>query len=115
MKLNNLKVNDIYNILLKLEFFFLGEKNEINFLIIGDFGYFENDYTVKDSTKRLADFVVGKSNARFTKYDFILSTGDNIYDDGILEESNDKRVMTLFNETFKAEELGIEWYSVLGN
>ena len=82
---------------------------------MGDFGHFENETTVKHSTKRLADFVVGRSNARFKKYDFILTTGDNIYEDGLSQESNENKALMLLKDTFKVEELATDWYSVLGN
>ncbi|GKD93941.1 purple acid phosphatase 8-like protein, partial [Tanacetum coccineum] len=46
--------------------------------------------------------------------DFIISTGDNFYDDGLIDEE-DPLFVESFTEVYTSNSLQKQWYSVLGN
>lgn len=84
-------------------------EKEINFLVIGDFGYVKEPIT-----KSLASLVYQKVKKTFIQYDFVISVGDNFYKRGI-SKFKDTKPQKLLSQVFKLEQLGIKWYSVVGN
>nr|GEY92106.1 purple acid phosphatase 8-like [Tanacetum cinerariifolium] len=58
-------------------------------------------------------FQMGKVGEKYDA-DFIISTGDNFYEDGLLDEEDDLFVES-FTQVYTAPSLQKQWYSVLGN
>jgi hypothetical protein len=84
-------------------------EKEINFLVLGDFGYVKEPVT-----QNLSDLIYEKVKKTFVQYDFILSVGDNFYKKGI-EKNNDPKAKQLLDKVFRMNDLELDWHGVLGN
>ena len=81
-------------------------KKALRFFIIGDWGaggIFQ---------KRVAEAMV--TQAQKHKPSYIISTGDNIYPDGV-ESADDTQWKTKFEMMYNHESIAVPWYAVLGN
>ncbi|KAJ7970236.1 Purple acid phosphatase [Quillaja saponaria] len=79
----------------------------LSFLVIGDWGrrgYFNQSEVA---------FQMGKT-AEKLDINFVISTGDNFYDNGLIDE-NDAAFEESFTKIYTAKSLQKHWYSVLGN
>lgn len=74
--------------------------------IIGDWG------AGGSFQKRIANAM--SQHADTKKPNIIISTGDNIYSDGV-ESADDKQWKTKFENIYNAPSLAVPWYAVLGN
>lgn len=79
----------------------------LSFLVVGDWGRrgFYNQSEVALQMGRIGEKL---------DIDFVISTGDNFYDDG-LEGVNDPAFEESFSKIYTAKSLQKQWYSVLGN
>lgn len=79
----------------------------LDILVIGDCGRrgLYNQSNVAFQMGKVGDMV---------DVDFIVSTGDNFYDDGLIDEE-DPLFIESFSEVYTAKSLQKQWYSVLGN
>ena len=80
--------------------------SSIRFFVLGDWG------TGGKLQREVARGMDGK--ARAARPQFILSTGDNIYPDGI-DSASDPQWKSKFEDIYTAESLQIPWYATLGN
>lgn len=78
----------------------------VRFLIIGDWG------AGSRLQHRIAEQMQKKAEQE--KCNFVMSTGDNIYPDGVIS-ANDPQWKTKFEKVYTGEALDIPWYAVLGN
>ncbi|KAL5721813.1 acid phosphatase [Ranunculus cassubicifolius] len=85
----------------------LKEDGSLNFLVVGDWGR-RGSY----NQSRVA-FQMGRV-AKKLDIDFVISTGDNFYDNG-LTNVNDLAFEESFTNIYTAKSLQKQWYSVLGN
>ena len=76
------------------------------FMVIGDFG------TGKAGQREVAAAMA--KQARSDGLDFILSTGDNFYDEGV-KSADDPQWKTKFEEVYADPALRVPWYPILGN
>ncbi|KAL5721814.1 acid phosphatase [Ranunculus cassubicifolius] len=85
----------------------LKEDGTLNFLVVGDWGRrgFYNQSRVAFQMGRIA---------KKLDIDFVISTGDNFYDNG-LKDVNDLAFEESFTKIYTAKSLQKQWYSVLGN
>lgn len=81
--------------------------DELNFLVLGDWGRRGNwqQQAVADQMAAVADTL---------ECDFVISTGDNFYPDGVTG-INDSHWLETFENVYSAPSLHIPWYPVLGN
>lgn len=82
-------------------------QSALSFLVVGDWGR-NGDYNqslVAEAMGRVASSI-GSS--------FVISTGDNFYDDG-LSDIQDPAFSSSFTEIYQATSLRTQWYAVLGN
>jgi len=89
------------------------QDKELNFMILGDFGYVDKNKPNLEM-KKLGDFIVNRVKKTFMNYDFFVSVGDNFYPFG-LDSDHDPKATVLFEDTFQMSSLGLDWYPVLGN
>ncbi len=82
-------------------------ENAVNFIVVGDWGR-QGEYNQKEVADQMANGAVSL-NA-----DFIISTGDNFYPDGV-QSIWDAKWKTSFEDVYKHFALQIKWYVVLGN
>lgn len=78
----------------------------VRFLIVGDWG------TGASFQKRVAEQMCAKAGVE--KPGFILSTGDNIYNNGVTS-IDDPQWKTKFEDIYSCQELALPWYAILGN
>ncbi len=78
----------------------------IRFYVIGDWG------TGGKLQREVAAAMTRKS--KIAKPQFILSTGDNIYPDGV-QGADDPQWRSKFEDIYSAEQLQLPWYATLGN
>lgn len=78
----------------------------IRFLVVGDWG------TGASFQKRVAAQMCTKAGKE--KPAFIVSTGDNIYNNGVVSV-DDPQWKTKFEDPYACSELALPWYAVLGN
>jgi tartrate-resistant acid phosphatase type 5 len=83
------------------------DKKALNFIAIGDWGRHSDGFQLQ-----VAD-LMGKVAAKVDA-GFIISTGDNIYPNGVVSEF-DPAFRTTFEDVYKAYSLQVDWYLVLGN
>lgn len=83
------------------------EKNSLVFFVVGDWGR-NGEYNQQE--------VANAMKAYAAKYSpqFIISTGDNFYRDGVASV-NDPQWMFSFENVYKSADLQVNWYAVLGN
>nr|GLL34607.1 purple acid phosphatase 17-like [Ipomoea trifida] len=79
----------------------------LSFLVIGDWGR-KGDYNQSQVAFQMGE--IGEQLA----IDFVVSTGDNFYDNGLTGE-HDQAFTESFTDVYTAESLQKQWYSVLGN
>ncbi|CAM8881993.1 unnamed protein product [Rhodiola kirilowii] len=79
----------------------------LSFLVIGDWG---RKGTYNQSNVALQMGIVGKK----LDIDFVVSTGDNFYDNG-LKGVNDPAFEESFTNIYTSQSLQKQWYNVLGN
>nr|GMD33282.1 purple acid phosphatase 17-like [Ipomoea batatas] len=79
----------------------------LSFLVIGDWGR-KGDYNQSQVAFQMGE--IGEQLA----IDFVVSTGDNFYDNGLTGEHDDAFTES-FTDVYTAESLQKQWYSVLGN
>lgn len=79
----------------------------LSFLVVGDWGR-KGDYNQSQVA-----FQMGKIGEKLD-VDFVVSTGDNFYDNGLTGE-RDLNFPESFTNVYKAKSLQKQWYSVLGN
>ncbi|CAI9296612.1 unnamed protein product [Lactuca saligna] len=79
----------------------------LDILVVGDWGR-RGLYNQSDVA-----FQMGKIGEKMN-VDFIISTGDNFYDDGLTDDQ-DPLFVESFTEIYTAKSLQKQWYSVLGN
>jgi acid phosphatase len=78
----------------------------VRFLVVGDWG------TGAAFQKRVAAAMAAKAESE--KPQFILSTGDNIYNSGV-SSVDDPQWKTKFEDVYTAQSLELPWYAILGN
>ncbi|XP_031092421.1 purple acid phosphatase 17-like [Ipomoea triloba] len=79
----------------------------LSFLVIGDWGR-KGDYNQSQVAFQMGE--IGEQLA----IDFVVSTGDNFYDNGLTGE-HDQAFTESFTDVYTSESLQKQWYSVLGN
>lgn len=82
-------------------------KKNLNLLVVGDWGW-ENPVGQKDNA-----FIM-KKMADSTQIDFIISTGDNFYYDGV-QSTTDVKWAERFESIYNGVLLSKKWYVTLGN
>jgi tartrate-resistant acid phosphatase type 5 len=81
--------------------------SSLSFLVIGDWGR-RGDYNQSDVAHQMG--IIGEK----LEIDFVISTGDNFYDDG-LTGVDDPAYRYSFTDIYTADSLQKTWYTVLGN
>ncbi|PQP95430.1 purple acid phosphatase 17 [Prunus yedoensis var. nudiflora] len=83
------------------------DDGSLSFLVVGDWGRrgFYNQSAVALQMGRIGEQL---------DIDFVVSTGDNFYGDGLRDE-NDPAFLESFKDIYTATSLQKQWYSVLGN
>lgn len=91
---------------------FSGKENELNFLVIADWGGIPiwpyvtpDEISIAAQMAEVSDDIDAK---------FILAYGDNFYEDGV-KDVYDKRFTQTFERVFHEKSLQIPWYVVAGN
>ncbi|CAM8977062.1 unnamed protein product [Rhodiola kirilowii] len=84
-----------------------GDGSSISFLVVGDWG------RKGAFNQSLVAQQMGKVGEKLD-IDFVISTGDNFYDDGLTGE-HDSAFEDSFTNIYTAPSLHKQWYSVLGN
>ncbi|XP_027193563.1 purple acid phosphatase 17-like [Cicer arietinum] len=79
----------------------------LSFLVLGDWGR-RGEYNQSEVAFQMGE--VGEK----LDIDFVISTGDNFYDDGLTSE-HDPNFEESFSKIYTAKSLQKQWYSVLGN
>ncbi|KAJ6748947.1 TARTRATE-RESISTANT ACID PHOSPHATASE TYPE 5 [Salix purpurea] len=80
---------------------------KLSFLVLGDWGR-RGDFNQSEVAHQM-----GRIGEKLD-VDFVVSTGDNFYDDGLTGEQ-DKAFEESFTQIYTAKSLQKQWYSVLGN
>jgi tartrate-resistant acid phosphatase type 5 len=83
------------------------QKQSISFIAIGDWGR-GGKYNQKETAEQMGLYA-GKKQT-----DFIITTGDNIYNTGVIN-IDDPKFKTSFEDIYTASSLNIPWYITLGN
>ncbi len=83
------------------------QKKSVNFIVIGDWGR-NGDYLQRETAVQL------NKSVRETKASFVVSTGDNFYENGIAS-IDDPQWWFSFEDVYRGANLYINWYAVLGN
>ena len=83
------------------------QPDELRFLMVGDWGRNGRDHQ-RDVAVQMARV------ARQRRCRFVISVGDNFYEDGV-RSVNDRQWRTSFEDVYAAPELQVPWYSILGN
>lgn len=76
----------------------------LNFLVVGDFGM-NGQYEQK---------TVAAQMARFAKTDFVVTVGDNFYNNGV-KSAGDSQWQTSFEDIYTTPALQKDWFATLGN
>ncbi|XVJ66288.1 MAG: acid phosphatase [Lacibacter sp.] len=82
-------------------------KGGLNFLVIGDWGR-NGEYFQKEVAEQLG-YAANQTDA-----EFIVTTGDNFYPNGV-RSINDPQWQTSFENIYKAHALQVNWFVTLGN
>lgn len=91
----------------KIHFMTSLHQKHLRFFVLGDWGR-EGKFGQKDMADTMADV------ANFVKPDFVVSTGDNFYDEGVTDV-NDILWEISFETVYHQKSLQIPWYATLGN
>ncbi len=81
--------------------------NALNFIVVGDWGR-QGEYSQKEVAQQMGYAAIG------IDADFIVSTGDNFYPDGVAS-TQDPLWQTSFENIYTSFPLQKKWYAVLGN
>ncbi|KAG9147343.1 hypothetical protein Leryth_021420 [Lithospermum erythrorhizon] len=84
-----------------------GEDGSLSFLVVGDWGR-RGEYNQSRVAHQMG--IIGEE----LDIDFVISTGDNFYDNGLTGEK-DPAFLESFSNIYTANSLQKQWYSVLGN
>uniref|UniRef100_A0A2P2JLX5 Purple acid phosphatase 17-like isoform X2 n=1 Tax=Rhizophora mucronata TaxID=61149 RepID=A0A2P2JLX5_RHIMU len=79
----------------------------LSFLVVGDWGR-KGAFNQSEVAAQM-----GRIGQKLD-IDFVVSTGDNFYDNGLKSE-HDQAFEDSFTKIYKAESLQKQWYSILGN
>ncbi|CAI5949603.1 unnamed protein product [Closterium sp. NIES-65] len=82
-------------------------QSQLSFLVVGDWGR-NGDYNQSIVAESMGEVAAAIDSS------FVVSTGDNFYDDG-LQDINDPNFASSFSEIYQAPSLQTQWYAVLGN
>jgi tartrate-resistant acid phosphatase type 5 len=80
---------------------------QVNFLVIGDWGRDGDGFQTKVATQMIAA-------AKATPIDFVVSVGDNFYEEGV-RTTHDRQFTTSFEQVYADSALQVPWYVALGN
>ncbi|GJP47656.1 hypothetical protein CLOM_g6834 [Closterium sp. NIES-68] len=80
---------------------------QVAFLVVGDWGR-NGDYNQSIVAESMGEVAAAVDSS------FVVSTGDNFYDDG-LQDTADPAFASSFTEIYQAPSLQTQWYAVLGN
>ncbi|PHU23446.1 Purple acid phosphatase 4 [Capsicum chinense] len=83
------------------------DNGNLRFLVVGDWGR-KGDYN-----QSVVAFQMGRIGEKLD-IDFVVSTGDNFYTNGLTGE-DDRNFLESFSNVYKAKSLQTLWYTVLGN
>jgi hypothetical protein len=83
------------------------QKNSLSFMVIGDWGWV-------NSTEQGKTAQIMKNIADTSKIDYLVSTGDNFYYDGV-QSTNDIKWTERYENIYNGSLLGKDWYVTLGN
>ena len=83
------------------------EPNSLNFLVVGDWGRNGEDHQAANASMM-------ENFAKKYSISFIISTGDNIYENGV-NSIDDASWKTSFEDIYSGPHLQVPWYCVLGN
>jgi tartrate-resistant acid phosphatase type 5 len=83
------------------------QEGSVNFFVVGDWGR-----NGKHHQKEVANQM--NETGKFITPDFIISTGDNFYPNGV-NSTTDKQWLTSFENIYTGSHLQCKWYAVLGN
>jgi len=83
------------------------KKNALRFIVFGDWGRNGEDY------QKVVARTMGVVAKKF-KAEFIVSTGDNFYPNGV-KSTRDHNWLASFEDIYTAHSLQTDWYAVLGN
>lgn len=82
-------------------------KDELNFMVIGDWGRKGKDY------QKIVAAGLG-IGAMQDSSRFIISTGDNFYEEGV-KNTNDSHFRKSYEDVYRTDPLNVRWYITLGN
>ncbi|CAI5489922.1 unnamed protein product [Closterium sp. Naga37s-1] len=82
-------------------------QSQLSFLVVGDWGR-NGDYNQSIVAESMGEVAAAIDSS------FVVSTGDNFYDDG-MQDINDPTFASSFSEIYQAPSLQTQWYAVLGN
>lgn len=85
----------------------LNSQNKISFIAIGDWGK-RGEYNQKDVAIQMGYW------AASNKADFVISLGDNFYENGV-SSTNDSQWQLSYENIYNSQSLQIPWYASLGN
>jgi tartrate-resistant acid phosphatase type 5 len=97
-------------VILALSLIVLADNNAtLTFIVIGDWGRngLKNQSEVATS--------MGKWCQQYGPCDFVISTGDNMYQDGVKDEHAEQFATSFENVYIQPGLEGLRWYVVLGN
>ena len=83
------------------------QAKSLRFLVLGDWGR-DGDYHQREVAKVMGDV------ADTMAIDFVISTGDNFYNSGVMSVE-DQQWLTSFENIYTAPSLQVPWYVALGN
>eukprot|EP01080_Neovahlkampfia_damariscottae_P010441 gene10441-2963_t len=100
--------NECFVLSSSIFFFALLAAGSLNFIVIGDFGYFGKGNQTK-TAQAIAEFCTKN------KCDFLISTGDNFYPSGV-SSTNDSHWIQSFENVYNNESIKhLPFFSILGN
>ncbi|HWZ58175.1 MAG TPA: tartrate-resistant acid phosphatase type 5 family protein [Gemmatimonadaceae bacterium] len=85
----------------------VAQGQQVNFLVIGDWGRDGDGFQTKVATQMVAA-------ARARPIDFVVSVGDNFYEEGV-RTTHDRQFTTSFERVYADSALQVPWYVALGN
>lgn len=85
----------------------IGGAQQVNFLVIGDWGRDGDGFQTKVATQMV-------KVARAQPINFVVSVGDNFYEEGV-RTTHDRQFTTSFEHVYADSSLQVPWYVALGN
>jgi tartrate-resistant acid phosphatase type 5 len=108
--LNKIKIKKLFNhffvIALLFSFFELHSQNSIPFIVFGDWGE-------KNKIQTAVAYQISQW-AQNNSAEFIISVGDNFYENGV-ESTSDPQWQNKFEDVYSEQSLQVPWYVALGN